>query len=84
MKEDGEHCSYEFIRWEGYYSHIPVDRDYSFYPLFREIPYLYKVEFISEMYSMYTEVEYGGSLPEVTTDIDDDGIYNALTHFNLI
>ena len=71
VKEDGEHCSYEFLRWDGYYNHIPVDRDYSFYPLFREIPYTYKVEFISEMYSMYTEVEYGGSLPEVTTDIDD-------------
>ena len=30
------------------------------------------------------EEDVKNSASYVTTDIDDDGIYNALTHFNLI
>ena len=71
VKEDGEHCSYKFIGWDGYSSTLRVDRDYSFYPVFQEVPYMYEVRFISEMYSMYTEVEYGDPLPEVSTNIED-------------
>ena len=78
----------ERIVFEGFERGMGIGGWLTNYKRFNVLPDEWKMKItvgdMEHFRSYITEEDVKNSASYVTTDIDDDGIYNALTHFNLI